>query len=78
MAKLTFCGAVGMVTGSCSRIESEVGSFLIDCGLFQGSHTTQELNYQPFPFGAATIEFLILTHTHIDHSDYRAFVLDLS
>jgi len=46
MAKLTFCGAVGMVTGSCSRIESEAGSFLIDCGLFQGSHTTQELNYQ--------------------------------
>ncbi|MFK8111370.1 MAG: MBL fold metallo-hydrolase RNA specificity domain-containing protein [Rubripirellula sp.] len=68
MATLKFCGAAGTVTGSCSHIESESGRFLVDCGLFQGNSTTQELNYQPFPFDAANVEFLILTHAHIDHS----------
>ena len=47
---------------------SESGPFLVDCGLFQGNRTTQELNYQPFPFDAAEARFLILTHAHIDHS----------
>ena len=68
MAKLTFCGAAGTVTGSCSYIESKAARFLIDCGLFQGNRTTQELNYKPFPFDAASAEFLLLTHAHIDHS----------
>ncbi len=68
MASLTFCGAAGTVTGSCSHLECESGSFLIDCGLFQGNRTTQDLNLQPFPFDAARVEFLILTHAHIDHS----------
>lgn len=68
MAELTFCGAAGTVTGSCSHIASETGQFLIDCGLFQGNRTTQELNLQPFPFDALAAEFLILTHAHIDHS----------
>ena len=68
MAELTFCGAAGTVTGSCSYIESKDAKFLIDCGLFQGNRTTQELNYQPFPFNAAAAEFLLLTHAHIDHS----------
>jgi metallo-beta-lactamase family protein len=68
MATLTFCGAAGTVTGSCSHIDCESGRFLIDCGLFQGNRTTQELNLQPFPFDAAQVEFLILTHAHIDHS----------
>ena len=68
MAELTFCGAAGTVTGSCSYIKSEAAKFLIDCGLFQGNRTTEELNYQPFPFDAAAAEFLLLTHAHIDHS----------
>ena len=68
MATLTFCGAAGTVTGSCSYVESEVAQFLVDCGLFQGNKTTQELNYQPFPFDPTAAEFLILTHAHIDHS----------
>jgi metallo-beta-lactamase family protein len=68
MATLTFCGAAGTVTGSCSHLERESGSFLIDCGLFQGNRTTQDLNLQPFPFDAARVGFLILTHAHIDHS----------
>lgn len=68
MAELKFCGAAGTVTGSCSYIESNAAKFLIDCGLFQGNRTTQELNFQPFPFDAAAVEFLLLTHAHIDHS----------
>lgn len=68
MAELTFCGAAGTVTGSCSRIESDAADFLVDCGLFQGNRTTQELNLQPFPFDAAATQFLLLTHAHIDHS----------
>jgi len=68
MATLTFCGAAGTVTGSCSHIESGGKRFLVDCGLFQGTKTTQSLNYQPFSFDAAKVEFLLLTHAHIDHS----------
>ena len=68
MATLTFCGAAGTVTGSCSHLESEPATFLVDCGMFQGNRTTQELNYQPFPFDARQAEFLVLTHAHIDHS----------
>ena len=68
MARLTFCGAAGTVTGSCSLIQTDAARFLIDCGLFQGNRTTQQLNYEPFPFDAETAEFLILTHAHIDHS----------
>ena len=67
MTKLTFCGAAGTVTGSCSLLDTGKHRFLIDCGLFQGSKTTQELNYQDFPFDPESIDFLILTHAHIDH-----------
>jgi len=68
MAELTFCGAAGTVTGSCSFLASDAARFLVDCGLFQGNRTTEQLNYQPFPFDAASAEFLLLTHAHIDHS----------
>jgi len=68
MAELTFCGAAGTVTGSCSYIAADAAKFLVDCGLFQGNRTTEQLNYQPFPFDAAAAEFLLLTHAHIDHS----------
>ncbi|QDT06440.1 Ribonuclease [Rubripirellula lacrimiformis] len=68
MATLKFCGAAGTVTGSCSHIQSEAGTFMVDCGLFQGNRTTQELNLGEFPFDPSKVEFLILTHAHIDHS----------
>jgi metallo-beta-lactamase family protein len=67
-AKLTFCGAAGTVTGSCSLIASDAGRFLIDCGLYQGNHSLRELNDQPFPFDAASVDLLVLTHAHIDHT----------
>lgn len=67
-AHITFHGAAGTVTGSCYRVEHENGSFLVDCGLFQGNKTVRELNYRPLPFDPAKVDFLLLTHAHIDHA----------
>lgn len=68
MASITFCGAAGTVTGSCNHVTTAHGDFLVDCGLFQGSRTTRELNDKPFPFSPEAVEFVLLTHAHIDHS----------
>ena len=68
MSSITFCGAAGTVTGSCSYVETDFGDFLVDCGLFQGNKTTRELNEAEFPFDPAKAKFLLLTHAHIDHS----------
>jgi metallo-beta-lactamase family protein len=65
---VTFCGAASTVTGSCYWIEHPHGQFLVDCGLFQGTKTVKELNYNAFPFDATKIDFVLLTHAHIDHS----------
>ncbi len=66
--RLRFYGAAGVVTGSCYHLTLDGVSFLVDCGLFQGNKTLRELNYQPFPFDPARLDFVLLTHAHIDHS----------
>lgn len=66
--KVTFYGAARTVTGSCSLVEAAGVKFLVDCGMFQGRVTEQMLNYESFPFGVNDIDFIILTHAHIDHS----------
>jgi len=68
MATLSFYGAAGTVTGSCSMLQVGDTRFLVDCGMFQGNKTIRELNAKDFPFDAASADFLILTHAHIDHS----------
>ena len=58
------------MTGSCHLIEPEgvgAGAFLLDCGQFQGSAKQEAQNYEAFPFDPAQIDFLILSHAHIDH-----------
>jgi metallo-beta-lactamase family protein len=64
--KIKFCGAAKTVTGSCYLIETDKKKFLVDCGMFQGS--SFDLNKDPFPFNPAEIDFVILSHAHIDHS----------
>lgn len=64
--KIKFCGAAKTVTGSCYYIESCGRKFLVDCGMFQGC--CDELNRQEFPFKPNELDFIILTHAHIDHS----------
>ena len=64
---LSFHGADRSVTGSCHLIEGAGKRILIDCGLHQGSHELDEENAQPFGFDAAGIDYLLLTHAHLDH-----------
>ncbi|MCX5781075.1 MAG: MBL fold metallo-hydrolase [Firmicutes bacterium] len=66
--KIQFLGAAKSVTGSFYVISTNKAKFAIDCGLFQGSRELKERNYGDFPVDPKTIEFLILTHAHIDHS----------
>lgn len=67
-AQINFFGAAGTVTGSCYRLKVGDCQFLVDCGMFQGGKTLKALNYEPFPFKAEDIDFVLLTHAHIDHS----------
>jgi len=65
--KLSFFGAAGTVTGSCYLVDTGTSKFLVDCGLFQGGKDIKERNYGPFPFDPTAIDFVLLTHAHIDH-----------
>ncbi|WP_373484664.1 MBL fold metallo-hydrolase RNA specificity domain-containing protein [Acetobacterium malicum] len=65
--KIKFLGAALSVTGSCHLVTTDHCKFLLDCGLFQGSEALEELNYQEFDFNPAEIDFIILSHAHVDH-----------
>ncbi|MDO9492689.1 MBL fold metallo-hydrolase RNA specificity domain-containing protein [Acetobacterium sp.] len=65
--KIKFLGAALSVTGSCHLVTTDHCKFLLDCGLFQGSEALEELNDQEFDFNPAEIDFMILSHAHIDH-----------
>ncbi len=67
---LTFLGGVGTVTGSKYLVEREKHRILVDCGLFQGFKALRLKNWAPFPVEPRSIESVILTHAHIDHSGY--------
>lgn len=65
--KIKFLGAALSVTGSCHLVTTDHYKFLLDCGLFQGSEALEELNDQAFDFNPAEIDFMILSHAHVDH-----------
>ncbi|MGD9842064.1 MAG: MBL fold metallo-hydrolase RNA specificity domain-containing protein [Steroidobacteraceae bacterium] len=65
--KLSFHGADQGVTGSCHMVECAGKRILIDCGLYQGSHELVQDNAEDFGFDPASIDYVLLTHAHLDH-----------
>ena len=65
---ITFLGATKTVTGSNFLVEAAGKKFLVDCGLYQGQITDELKNEEPFLFNVNEIDFVLLTHAHIDHS----------
>ncbi|MGB2670679.1 MAG: MBL fold metallo-hydrolase [Candidatus Acidiferrum sp.] len=70
MAKLTFLGAAGTVTGSKYLVEAAGKKLLVDCGLFQGSPELSDRNYQHLSIDPRTINYAVLTHAHLDHTGW--------
>ena len=70
MVSLTSLGGAGTVTGSKHLIEHDGGRFLVDCGLFQGHKELRELNWNRLPVAPSSIDAVVLTHAHLDHSGY--------
>ncbi len=66
--KITFLGAAKTVTGSNFLVEAAGKKFLVDCGMYQGQAAEELENADPFAFDVDTIDFVLLTHAHIDHS----------
>jgi metallo-beta-lactamase family protein len=65
--RLSFHGATRTVTGSCHLVEAQGVRILVDCGMFQGGRELKESNEEPFGFDPASIDYLLLTHAHLDH-----------
>lgn len=68
--KLTFLGATETVTGSKYLLEDSGKKILIDCGLFQGKKDLRLRNWASLPVNPASIDAVLLTHAHLDHSGY--------
>ena len=66
--KITFLGAAKKVTGSNFLVEAGKKTFIVDCGLYQGRLKDEEMNYDQFVYDPKKIDFMLLTHAHIDHS----------
>ena len=70
MPTLTFLGAARTVTGSKYLLDFGDHRLLVDCGLFQGLKELRALNWQSLPIDARTIDAVVLTHAHLDHTGY--------
>ncbi|HEX5755281.1 MAG TPA: MBL fold metallo-hydrolase [Arenimonas sp.] len=66
--RVRFHGAAGEVTGSCHEVEACGQRLLLDCGMIQGSYQDEARNFDPFDFDINSIEAVVLSHAHIDHS----------
>src|SRR6185295_4909041 len=67
IAKVTFHGGTGSVTGSNFLLEIDGKKILVDCGLTQGDKMDDEINWNPFPYDPKSIDILFVTHAHVDH-----------
>ncbi|MFZ0821795.1 MAG: MBL fold metallo-hydrolase [Candidatus Acidiferrales bacterium] len=76
MAKLTFLGAAGCVTGSKYLVEANGKRLLVDCGLFQGTKELRQRNWAVLPESAASIDWVVLTHAHLDHTGWLPRLLE--
>ncbi len=65
--QVTFLGAAGEVTGSCSLVEAAGQKILIDCGMFQGGDFNEAKNHDPLPFDPKELSAVLITHAHLDH-----------
>jgi metallo-beta-lactamase family protein len=65
--KLIFFGGVGSTTGANIMLEFNQKRILVDCGLLQGTRNVEEKNFEPFKYNPADIDFLLVTHAHLDH-----------
>ena len=70
MVRLTFLGAAGVVSGSRHLLEVGGGRLLVDCGLFQGEKRLQQRNWEPLGVPPQSLDAVVLTHAHIDHSGW--------
>lgn len=70
MAKISFWGGVGTVTGSKYLVESGESRVLVDCGLFQGLRELRERNWEEPPFDVSKLDAVVITHAHVDHTAY--------
>jgi len=78
MASITFYGGVGTVTGSKYLLENGSGKrVLVDCGLFQGHKELRERNWQDPPFDPLSIDAVVITHAHIDHTGWLPRLVNL-
>ncbi|MEZ4331364.1 MAG: MBL fold metallo-hydrolase [Myxococcota bacterium] len=73
--RLRFLGGAGTVTGSRTVVETDGFRLLVDCGLFQGWKTLRLRNWAPFPVPPETIDAVVLTHAHIDHSGWLPLLI---
>lgn len=77
MATLTFWGGVGTVTGSKYLVENGGARVLVDCGLFQGLRELRERNWEDPPFDPKSLDAVVITHAHVDHTGYLPRVVAL-
>ncbi len=73
--KIQFLGAAGTVTGSKYLVEAGDKKILVDCGLFQGLKELRQRNWDKLPFDVSQIDFVLLTHGHLDHVGYLPLLI---